>query len=359
MKARKKYGFEPEYAIPPGETLKELMHTLHMSQQELAKRLDLTVQTLNRIFKGEQPITYETANRLEMVTGTPARVWNNLEMQYQEQLSKKEELKRLEFDLDWLKTIPVTELKARGLVSDQKDKIVTLHEVLSFYGVSNVDAWRKIWDNPKVAARRSSCFETQLGAASAWIRQGELSALGIQCDQFERSVFKKNLFNIRSLTIKKPEEFVPDMVKLCANAGVAFVFVREMKKVPWNGATKWLSPNKVMIQLSLRGKGEDKFWFSFFHEAGHVLYGSTKHLYVADGSNDPAEVEADKFAADFLTPESNNSRIANSTTKDDILNIASELDVAPGIVAGRYQYLTNRWSYFTNLIRRFDWKEKL
>ena len=86
--AKKLYGFEPDYAIPPGETLKEVMESLNMSQKELAIRTGLTVQSLNRIFKGGQPISYETANKLELATGVPARMWNNLAAQYREQLDR-------------------------------------------------------------------------------------------------------------------------------------------------------------------------------------------------------------------------------------------------------------------------------
>ena len=73
MKALRKHTFEPDYAVPPGESVKETMEALGMTQRELADRTGLTVQTLNRIFKGEQPISYETANKLELVTGTPAK----------------------------------------------------------------------------------------------------------------------------------------------------------------------------------------------------------------------------------------------------------------------------------------------
>jgi len=104
--------------------------------------------------------------------------------------------------------------------------------------------------------------------------------------------------------VERAETFRPEMVRLCAEAGVAVVFVPELKKVPWNGATRWLGPNKVMILMSLRGKTEDKLWFSFFHEAGHVyLQHSKKDLYINDGvADDPQEKEADAFAADWLIP---------------------------------------------------------
>ena len=64
---------------------------MNMSKKELATRTELTEQTINRIFKSEQPITYATANKLELATGVPARMWNNLEARYREQLAKIEE----------------------------------------------------------------------------------------------------------------------------------------------------------------------------------------------------------------------------------------------------------------------------
>jgi len=95
MERIKKYAFVPDYAVPPGRTLQEVMAAKGMAQKEFAIRTRLTPMTLNRIFKGEQPITCKTARRLELVTGVPARYWNNLELQYQEQLAKRCEPKRL------------------------------------------------------------------------------------------------------------------------------------------------------------------------------------------------------------------------------------------------------------------------
>ena len=271
MRAKKKYTFTPDYAVPPGATLQEVMTSLGMPQKELAVRTELTEQTLNRIFKGEQPISYTTANRLELVTGVPAGLWNNLEAQYREQLAKLEERRRFEADMEWLQTIPVKELIERGHVEPDDDKVNLIRKVLAFFGVCSVQAWQEVWAAPAVAARRSRCFESRPGDAAAWIRQGELQAQQIVCAPFDRDRFRSVLKTIRSLTREEPVVFASQMRQLCADAGVAVALVREMKKVPWNGATKWLSPDKVMILLSLRGKGEDKFWFSFFHEAGHVL----------------------------------------------------------------------------------------
>lgn len=357
MSAKKRYSYEPDYAVPPGETLSEVMESLGMSQKELAIRTGLTVQSLLRMIKGEQPITYESANRLELATGVPARLWNNLELQYRQQLAKMAERKRMQADLEWLESIPTKELQARGLIGNHKDQVQVLRDTLAFFGVSSVDAWCDVWEAPAVAARRSPCFETCPGRAAAWIRQGELQAQAIACKPYDKGRFLEVLDQVRALTKEKPAVFESEMKRLCAEAGVAVALVREMKKVPWNGATRWLTPHKAMILLSLRGRGEDRFWFSFFHEAGHVLHDSKKDLFINSGEpQNEQEKRADQFAADFLIPRSCDNAIRGFRSKAEVVALADRLKIAPGIVAGRYRFLTNNWDYFSGLIRRLDWR---
>ncbi len=352
---KKKYGFTPDYAIPPGETLKETMESLEMTQKELAKRTGLTVQSLNRIFKGKQPINYETAGKLELVIGVPARFWNDLEAQYREQLEKIRELESLKKNLDWLKTIPVSELQKRGLIAHPEEKSEQVREVLKFFGVSSVSAWEKIWTEPKVAARRSACFESIPGHAATWIRQGEIIAQKIECKPFDKKSFRVVLNEIRELTIEHPKVFIPRMQKLCSDTGIAVALVPEMKKVPWSGAAKWINPNKAMILINLRGKREDKFWFSFFHEAGHIANDNKKNLYINDNSNDPVEQRADKFAESILFPGKCREVIPMLKSKQKIISFAKEIGLSPGIVAGQYQHLTRQWKWYNDLITKFAW----
>ena len=55
--------------------------------------------------------------------------------------------------------------------------------------------------------------------------------------------------------------------------------------------------------LDDRYKKDDFFWFTFFHEAAHLLLHSKKETFVDDGTdNDVIENEANDFATDFLIP---------------------------------------------------------
>lgn len=354
---KERLSFTPDYAVPPGVTLEETMESLGMTQKELAARTGLTAQSLNRIFKGDQPITCETANRLELVTGVPATFWNSLEANYREQLARLEERKSLSLDLDWLKTMPVRELQKRGVIGAVKDKVEVLRQMLAFFSVGSVDAWHAIWEAPEVSARRSNCFDAKLPAAAAWIRLGERQAQAMACAPYSRERFLEALTTVRGLTREAPEKGIPDMLSLCAAAGVAVALVREFPGVPWNGATRWLTPEKPMILLCLRGKGEDHFWFSFFHEAGHVLHGSKKRLFVNDGQDgDDQEKEADAFAAEFLIPASWNGQIARIRSYAEVTALARTIGVSPGIIVGRFHHLTRKWKLFRTMIRTFAWK---
>ena len=262
----------------------------------------------------------------------------------------------MESDLKWMREIPVTELIARGAVIKEKEPVDQLREILKFYGVSSVQAWFGIWEQPEVAARRPACFETCPGPASAWIRLGEIQAHERNCKPFDKNKFKDVLQKIRVLTKELPQVFEQKLINYCVECGVALAFVKEMKKVPWNGATKWLSPDKAMILLNLRGKQEDKFWFSFFHEAGHILHDSKKDLLINDGSKeDPREVRAEDFAAETLIPSTYNTKISLAKKDCEIRNIADDLGVSPGIVVGRFHYLTKKWNLFNKLITKLDW----
>ncbi|MEU8201965.1 HigA family addiction module antitoxin [Streptosporangium sp. NPDC049046] len=73
----------PDYAVPPGETIREYLDELGMTQRELATRLGLSAKHVNRLVQGLVPLSHEIAQRLELVTGMPAKLWNRLEADYQ------------------------------------------------------------------------------------------------------------------------------------------------------------------------------------------------------------------------------------------------------------------------------------
>ena len=64
--------------------------------------------------------------------------------------------RNLEVDLDWLKSIPVTELAKRGAIPTVKELVERLASVLQFFGVASVAAWYAGWQEPEFAFRKST-----------------------------------------------------------------------------------------------------------------------------------------------------------------------------------------------------------
>lgn len=337
-KRKTRYAFEPDYAIPPGGTLQETIDTLGMTQRDLALRTGLAPKTINEIVKGKARLTHESAVVFERVTGVPARMWNNLEANYREQLTKIADRERLAADCKWLKHIPVRELVRRGAIPERGDPVQQLDAVLRFFGVSSVYQWEAVWMKPDGAFRRSARFEAKPGAVATWLRLGELKARQIETEPYDKAKFVEALGSIRELTTELPDVFQPAIVETARRAGVAVVFIPEIRNCPTSGVARWLTPTKALIQLSLRYKTDDQIWFSFFHEAGHVLNDPKKEVFIDDGDSDnEREIRANRFAADFLIPREFAQELPSLKSKTAIIEFSSRVRVAPGIVVGRLQ----------------------
>ncbi len=356
--------FRPNYAIPPGVTLQETLDSIGMTQAELAERTGRPKKTINGIIKGKTAITSETAIQLERALAIPAGFWMSLESQYQEILARLEEENSLEEEIAWMDLFPIKAMIRRGWIQRRETKVDQLKELLTFFGITSPNRWQEVWESMPASFRKSSSFEADPGAVTAWLRKGEVEAQRLDCAPYSAKRFKTALSKIRRLTKEPPEKFVGEMHKLCMDAGVACLFIQELPKIRAWGATRWLSPNRALIQLTLRYKTDDHLWFSFYHEAGHILLHGKKEVFLEDANSGQGrkEDDANRFAEDFLIP-----RLAlqvfmagGQKSKIAILKFASELGIAPGIVVGQLQhhkYLP--MSHCNDLKRRFEWPESM
>ncbi len=188
---RKKYEFMPDYAVPPGATLLETLEAKGISQAELSVRTGMAEKTISQIIHGVAPISHETALKLECALGAPARFWNNLESNYRETKARWQRNEQLAEETNWLDSIPLRTLRERNLITAQQDRVDLMRQVLSFFGVSDVDAWRKVWAISDAAFRRARRPEQALGKIATWLRLGELAAGPIACAPTMRSAFAK------------------------------------------------------------------------------------------------------------------------------------------------------------------------
>lgn len=353
-------SFSPDWAVPPGETLQELLDDLDMSQAELAARLNRPKKLVNEIIQGKAAITADTAIQLERVLGLKAHFWLNLEQNYREALARQRERQVLEEEIEWLKSIPARDLVKHRWVPRQKDPVDQLRAVLDFFGCASPAAVETYCHGLQVAFRMSTKVKSDPIAIAAWLRRGEIEAHQVECQPHDRGRFKEALTRIRPLTIKPPEEFYPEAQRLCADAGIAFVIIPEVTGSRVNGAARWLSKEKAMIQLSLRYRWSDIFWFSFYHEAGHILlHSKKKSVFLDEGyEEDAEEQQANRFAAESLIPTESWSHFSERLRFDQeaVLRFASELGIHPGIIVGRLQHeQLIRHDVLNRLRTRFHW----
>jgi HTH-type transcriptional regulator/antitoxin HigA len=362
MIGKQRIEFKPDYAVAPGATLLETIQSQGISQAELAKRTGRPLKTINEIIKGKAAITAETALQLEHVLGVPASFWNNLERNYRQSLASLKEQKALEAGKEWVKKFPVKELIKRDALAEPQEGTDLVRAMFQFFGVSSTSAWSQVWNAPAAAYRRSPAFRSSPESTAAWLRLGEVAAKKQDLPAFDKGVFKKVLASMRSLMSLHPGELQKSMVSECRKAGVSLVFIKELPRTRVHGAVRWVGENPI-IQLSCRYKVEDIFWFTFFHEAGHVLLHGKRDVFLEDdGGGDDKEREADAFATSQLIPELQWRRFVATAhfSEPSVQTFADTLGIPAGIVVGRLQHEgIISFSRFNHLKRRFDLTEPL
>jgi len=337
--------FAPDWISAPGDTIADLLAERDWSQTDFATRTGFTKKHVYLLLQGKAAISEDTALRLERVLGSSAHFWMNLETQYREQLLRRDAIASLEQDVAWLKELPLKDMVTFGWVEKTASKAQQVYVCLRYFGVASVAAWRAQYEKPVAAYRASEKLTRTPAAVSAWLRQGERGAEKLRCGEYNSERFEAALQDVRGLTLEHDTvQFVPALVEICAQAGVAVVFAPAPKGCPVSGATKWLSANKALIMLSARGKTDDKLWFTFFHEAGHLLKHGKRLIFLdilgEDGLNPEEEEQANAFARDFLINVKRYREFCERGifTAAAISAFALHEGVSPGIVVGRLQF---------------------
>ena len=338
---------DTDYAVSPGETLQELLEERGMSQRDLARRTGLSPKHVNKLLHGLVPLSADVAVRLERVIGTPARLWNQLEANYRSDLERIRSRSDLKADVMWARDFPVGELVKRDILPPEpSDKVSRLEQLLAFFGVATVDTWDDVYADLACAFRTTKAYDAKPKALATWLRLGEIAAQEVYCEPYDRKRLEAALPSLRELTLRGEEVFREQVQDICAKCGVAVVFVPELAGSRASGVARWLTPVKALVQLSQRYRTDDHFWFTFFHELGHVLrHGKTDVWVEATSSPDnPREAEADSFSRDTLIPRAEARRLASLKTPEDVQRFAERIGIAPGIVVGRLQH-DDLWPY--------------
>ena len=74
------------YILPPGEIIEEKMFELGIDSVELAQRMNVSVDTVEKLIRFEIPLTESLAKKVEKATAMPADVMLRYEAGYREDL---------------------------------------------------------------------------------------------------------------------------------------------------------------------------------------------------------------------------------------------------------------------------------
>lgn len=363
------HAFRPDWASAPGETIADLLAERDLSIDDFARLMDCTQEEARNLLEGRATISIGIARRLEKALGASVEFWISRDYQFREDISRLHKAEQ-----DWLRELPIGDMIRFGWLSPPHPSNEAA-ACLGFFGVSSIAAWRQAYGGLQhmAAFRASRAFDSRPASVATWLRLGEIEAEQIETKPWDPVQFEKSLSALRYLTRRHdPGRFIPELRERCAETGVAVAVVRAPTGCRASGAVRFLTPSKALVQLSFRYLSDDQFWFTFFHEAGHLLLHRERIALLearrgdrcgllegADPLSAAEEQEANEFAASTLIPPEFRMGLENVPLDPRaVIRFSVQLGVSPGVVVGQLQHLGRiAPSRLSRLKRRYRWED--
>lgn len=344
----------------PGDSMRFLMQRRRITASELAESFDGGLPTVRGILDGSVSIDQAKARTLSQALGGSSDFWLKRQANYEIALDQAVGAVAEKEADEWLRRIPVGDAKLSGPLSGRR-RYEELRRRLAFYNVSSLSAWERRYGRfaGVTRFRTSKSFPSTVGAILLWLRRGELEADLVSTHSWNPERLRDRLNDIRRLSrISRPERFLPRLKEICADVGVAVVIVKAPKGCSASGASTLVSPDKALMLLSFRYRADDQFWFTVFHELGHLLLHGANTFIDDDTTPDDAlaEQEANHFASSCIIPQNRISEFRQlSHDRDSVIRFSVSIGVSPGLVVGQMQHsrmighnrlntLKRRWS---------------
>ncbi|MDE5878022.1 MAG: ImmA/IrrE family metallo-endopeptidase [Muribaculaceae bacterium] len=343
-----KNQYTPRTVSHPGVTLSAKIQEMGMSIREFALRTAKPEKTILAVIRGDSSITADMAVIFENVTMIPAHFWIARQRNYDEFLAQSRMAKRIETSSAWADSFPAELMVKYGWIQPFTDLSSKTKSLLRFFAVTSADAWENYYINQqlKVAFRISLRSTSNPYAISAWLRQGDRQATAIVLsEKYSDKKLRQYILNMKRLMVNKPDNWSVQLQELCALCGIKLVYTQSLPEAPINGATRWLASRYPCIQMSCDEKRYDTFWFSFFHEIGHILLHGKKDFFLEnidyDNKENDKEMEADNFSANLLLSQSQEKQIVSTGdfSAESIMKYAESFGTHPLIIIGRLRYL--------------------
>lgn len=260
-------------AFHPGQYVEELIEDYNLTQKEFAESLGVSMQTWINLQNAYDVKVAEIAEERELEEGSEKEICELIDFKY---------------------------FKEKGYVPDKryslKEKIVELRKILGVASLENLTSF-----NHLVSYRNTREFTTKsIVNSNIMLELASKKARDTTTTKLNRKKLEKSLPELRKLTRQNPEVFPQCLYDILLDCGVVLVGLPALPNANLNGATKKFSNGSALLLLTDRNKASDIFWFSLFHEIGHIL----ENDFSSDEGNSEtylrSEEEADQFAKDFL-----------------------------------------------------------
>ena len=337
--------FVPPVEFHPGITLSDKLKEMGMSVKEFAVRTSKPEKTIFAVIGGKSSVTSDMAVAFESVTKIPAHFWLNIQRGYDEYVARQKREEQLALSYEWARSFPLAKMMELGWIPIAKTAEEKVEALLSYFQVSTDRAWEDYYMNQqlKVAFRISLNNTTEPHAISAWLRRGEIQAAEKEVCGYSEKALREAIPAMKRLCAEHPADFAVELQELCAKAGIKLVYTPCLPKAPINGSTRWVN-DVPCIQMTGRHKRNDIFWFTFFHELGHILLHGKKDIFLEDieyaDKQKEKEEEADAFSSRILLSQSEENEIIRQGdfSAETIRHYAEIFGVHPGIIVGRLQH---------------------
>ena len=326
--------YNDKVAFHPGYYIKEIVDESGLTQEDFARRLGTTPKNLSILIRGDQGLSIDIATKLSRMLGTTIAYWLNLQQAYDEKLAEIQSAEELKREREIFKYIDYKYFRDNFNLPDLPRKVdEQIKCIREFLAVSSLTVLAEYNLSVNFRSYSENLSESNIVNANAMVQIAINRVLKTDIPKYNKKKFEKAVSFALTQT-GNHEGFFPLIKKAFGEAGVALVVLPNLKNSGVNGASKKVD-GKIMLMVNDRRHYADTFWFTLFHEIGHVLNGD---LGISFKGKNEEEEEADLFARNILIPQDqyeNFIRLHRYFDEATICNFASSIKRDPGIVLGR------------------------
>lgn len=360
----KKIGISRDLIIHPGETIVDILEERGITQAELASRTGVSQAYVCNVIAGKKGISANFAMGLEYALGVPKSFWLNLQANYEAELLEANEEQTITKEEKIVReqlTEVVKYLRQRAMMpirEKKDDSILSLRKALQISNIANLKQMI-----PNGAFRMAANKTVNPYVLGAWIRLCQIAESNKTISTRFDKKYSADLINeIKNIMCQRDADIQNDIKNTMEKYGIEFSIVRHFRGAPVQGYISQKSDGIYQMVLTIRGSFADIFWFSLFHEIGHIVNGDIgKTLkFIDDGSDTVKEMAADLFASNMLlSPESYERFVENADFSiEAITRYARSQNVTPYIVIGRLQKERHLdYHVYSNYKLRYKWVE--